>query len=106
MPTGTGQAFYLLKTTDGGNNWAVETPTGVSGTTGVWHCGIIYDASAYGFGLSGGFLPEARATTDGGSSWQTFPLLMTGNPLVTFAYSDINTIALASTSTTVARTTD
>ena len=105
-PSGSGQAFYVLKTTDGGNNWAPESPGSVTGSTGIWHCGIIYDASAYGFGITGIIFPQARATTTGGSSWQTFPVIITGNPIASFAYSDINTIALASTSSVVARTTD
>jgi len=105
-PAGLNQPYYLLKTNNGGNNWIVENPPAVSGSNGIWHCVIIYDASAYGFGISGGFFPRITGTTDGGSSWSVFPILMSGNPIASFAYSDVNTIALASTSSVVARTTD
>jgi hypothetical protein len=72
----------------------------------VWHCGLIFDASAYGVGLSGGVFPRVRGTTDAGTTWTTFPILITGSTIVSFAYSDVNTIALASSSAVVARTTD
>jgi photosystem II stability/assembly factor-like uncharacterized protein len=105
-PAGTGTAFYLLKTTDSGNNWTQDSPGAVSGSTVIWHCGIIYDATAYGFGITGGIFPQVRGTTDAGTTWNTFPVLIALGTLTSFAYSDISAIALASTSTVVARTTD
>jgi len=105
-PAGTGQPYYILKTIDGGNNWTVQNPPGISGSNGVWHCVFIYDNTAYGFSITGGFLPRLYGTTTGGSTWQALPLLITGNPVTSFAFSTINPIALASTASVVARTTD
>jgi photosystem II stability/assembly factor-like uncharacterized protein len=105
-PGGTGQQFYLLKTTNGGNNWTVENPPGVSGAQGVWHCAFIYSAEAYGFSLTGGIIPRLYGTTDFGTSWTALPVIIPGGTITSFAFSDINTIALAGNASIVARNTD
>lgn len=105
-PAGSSQAFYVLKTTDGGINWVNENPAGVSGASGIWHCAVIYDAGAYGFGISNGFFPRVYGTTDAGANWAVFPVLISAGAITSFAYSDISAVAIASSSSVVARTSD
>ena len=105
-PAGSNQPYFLLKTTDGGNNWIIQNPPPVAGSNGVWHCVIIYDAVNYGFSITGGILPRIYGTTTSGSTWQALPLLIFSSPVTAFDYSDINPVALAGTPSVVARSTD
>ena len=68
-PGGSGKAFWLAKTTNGGINWTTSSPSGVSGNLSAQNSVFIIDENFYGFGLN--LSPQMRYTTNGGTNWVT-----------------------------------
>ena len=107
LPTGAGNAFYLQITTNGGANWTLTNPPGVSGQASAQNTIVVIDNQFYGWGLNTN--PLVRFTSNGGTSWNTGTLGITGTFTAGFAFSDNKLIGIGSTSTSfpnVARTTD
>jgi|WetSurMetagenome_2_1015567.scaffolds.fasta_scaffold02621_3 photosystem II stability/assembly factor-like uncharacterized protein len=68
-PNGTGQAYWLAKTTNGGLNWTVSSPARVTGNKSAQNSVFVIDQNFYGFGLD--VSPQMRYTTNGGTTWTT-----------------------------------
>jgi photosystem II stability/assembly factor-like uncharacterized protein len=107
-PNGTGGAFYLQKTTNGGVNWTLTNPTAVGGTTASGQNSVfIIDNLFYGFGLNNA--ATARITSDGGATWFSGALGLTGTFTSAIAFQENKQVGIAATGTSypnVARTTN
>ncbi|MBV6477607.1 MAG: hypothetical protein HGGPFJEG_00346 [Ignavibacteria bacterium] len=110
-PTGTGQAYYLSITTNGGTNWnpASPQPPGISGTASAQNSIIVIDNMFYGFG--GNALPSrAYLTSNGGANWYVGTLAgLSGGFVCGLAFSSDKQYGIAATSASlpsIARTTD
>jgi photosystem II stability/assembly factor-like uncharacterized protein len=106
-PAGTGQAYYLQKTTNGGVNWTLSNPPGVSGQASAQNSIVIIDNMFYGWGLN--TTAGARLTSNGGTSWFTGTLGITGTFVAGMAFHDNKLFGVASTSNSfpnIARTTN
>jgi photosystem II stability/assembly factor-like uncharacterized protein len=107
-PTGTGQAYYISKTTDGGTTWTVTNPPGQAGTASAQNSIVAIDNQFYGFG-SNTTPPAVILTTDGGTTWFKRNTALTGNFTSGVAFKDDKLTGLVASSTSlpnVARTTD
>jgi hypothetical protein len=106
-PTGTGQAYYVSRTTDGGATWAVTNPPGVAGNASAQNSIVVLDNMWYGFGLNAA--AGVYYTTNGGTTWVQGNLGIPGTFTSGFAMSDnkINGIAATNASLPfIARTTN
>jgi len=63
-PAGSGQTFYVNKTTDGGATWTRTNPPGVSGNASASNSVFVVDKDFYGFGLSAS--AQVYMTSNGG----------------------------------------
>jgi len=68
-PNGAGNAFWLARTTNGGTNWTISNPSGVTDNLSAQNSVFIIDQNFFGFGLNKS--PQMRYTTDGGTTWLT-----------------------------------
>lgn len=98
-PNGPGQPFWIAYTTNGGINWTVQNPPGISGAASAWNSVIAVDQQFYGFGLSTG-TPRIYLTTNSGANWSLQNISgLTGSYVSGFAFSDDKTKAIAGTGT-------
>ncbi len=107
-PTGTGQAYWIRKTTDGGATWTSQSPPGISGAASAQNSLFIIDANFYGFGLNAG-TPRLDMTTNGGTTWFVANLGVAGNFTSAAAFHDNKLTGIAASSTSlpnIARTTN
>ncbi|MBK6504144.1 MAG: T9SS type A sorting domain-containing protein [Ignavibacteria bacterium] len=107
-PTGSGQAYYISRTTDGGATWTVTNPPGQSGTASAQNSIVVIDNQFYGFG-SNTTPPAAILTTDGGTTWNKRNTALIGNFTSGVAFSDNKLTGVVASSTSlpnIARTTD
>ncbi len=107
-PSGVGQAYYLMLTTNGGNNWTSVNCPGVSGAASAQNSIVIFDANFFGFGLNAG-ASRIVLTTNGGTNWQTQPIGLTGSFISALAFSTDKLRGISVTNTSlpnIARTTN
>jgi photosystem II stability/assembly factor-like uncharacterized protein len=106
-PSGAGGSFYLQMTTNGGANWTLQNPTGVTGNASGQNSLFIIDNLFYGFGLN--LTARIYITSNGGTSWYGGNLGVSGTFTSASAFSDTKLVGIAATSASfpnVARTTD
>src|SRR5205807_4289686 len=96
--TATGDNGTIIRTTDGGNSWAIQS----SGTTNTLYAVSFTDAD-HGTAVGGG--GTIVKTTDGGNNWisQTSG---TTNGLLAVSFTDANTGTGVGENGTIVRTTD
>ena len=107
-PTGAGQQYYFPVTTNGGANWSVTNPPGVSGAASAQNSVVVIDNQFYGFGLNAG-ASRVYYTSNGGSTWVIGNLGIAGSFTSGYAMSDNKMNGIAATNTSlpsIARTTD
>jgi hypothetical protein len=67
-PSGLGQAYWIAKTTDGGNTWTPTSAPGNAAAASAQNSIIVIDNQFYGFGLNAG-LARVYFTSNGGTNW-------------------------------------
>jgi photosystem II stability/assembly factor-like uncharacterized protein len=105
---GAGQPFYVQKTTNGGVNWTLTNPPGISGAASAQNSVMVIDNLFYGFGTNTG-VSRVYMTSNGGTSWFTGTLGIAGTFTSALAFNDNKLTGIASTSTSfpnIARTTN
>jgi len=70
-PNGSGNPFFLLKTTNGGNNWIRTNPPGIISNYGLFFTTFAIDPQFYGFMTlnAGNSTSDSYITSNGGSNW-------------------------------------
>jgi photosystem II stability/assembly factor-like uncharacterized protein len=76
-PLGTGTPYWVAITTNGGNNWTVTNPPGVSAAASAQNSIVVIDNLYFGFGLNAG-AARVYFTTNGGTNWTLSTLGLTG----------------------------
>jgi len=111
-PAGAGTAYWIQKTTNGGANWTLQSPTAVSGAASAQNGLFMIDGNFYGFGLNAA-PSRGRYTTDGGTTWSLATLGITGGFVSGMAFHDNKQLGVATTGDasgsslpTIARTTN
>lgn len=100
-------ADEMYITTNGGLNWALK-PTGVVGVSSAQNSLMLVDGTFFGFGLNNG-AARVRMTINGGNTWSTKNVNLSGNYTSGFTFKEDKLIGLSSTSLSmpnIARTTD
>lgn len=100
-------ADEIYVTTNGGNNWTMKS-TGVVGVSSAQNSLMFIDQNFFGFGLKNG-ASRVRMSPDGGITWSTKNLNLSGNYTSGFTFKSDKMIGLSSTSSSmpyIARTTD
>lgn len=106
--TGAGQPYYVQKSTNGGMNWTLTSPPGISGAASAQNSLVCIDDQFYGYGLNAG-ASRVYFTSNGGTSWTIGTLGIAGSFVSGFAFHTNKQYGIASTSTsfpTIARTTN
>jgi photosystem II stability/assembly factor-like uncharacterized protein len=106
-PSGSGNVFYVQKTTNGGANWTLSNPPGVSGNASGQNSLFMIDNLFYGYGLNAA--ATIRMTSDGGTTWFSGSLPVSGTFTSSAAFHDNKQIGVAATSTSfpsIARSTN
>ncbi|HEX2788107.1 MAG TPA: T9SS type A sorting domain-containing protein [Ignavibacteria bacterium] len=106
-PTGSGQPYYVSKTTDGGTTWTLTNPPGITGEASAANSIVVLDNMWYGFGLNAS--SRVYFTTNGGTNWTIGTLGIAGTFVSGFAMSDNKTLGIAATQSSlpsIARTTN
>jgi photosystem II stability/assembly factor-like uncharacterized protein len=109
-PAGAGTPYWFAITTNGGDNWTVTNPPGVSGAASAQNSIVVIDNQFYGFGLNAG-VPRVYFTSNGGSSWTIGSLGLSGTAVFVsgFAVSTDKQTVIAAGSTnlpSIARSTN
>jgi photosystem II stability/assembly factor-like uncharacterized protein len=107
-PNGSGTAYWVSKTTDGGNTWTTTNPPGISGAASAQNSIFVVDANFYGFGLNAG-ASRLDMTSNGGTSWFTATTGAAGTFTSAAAFADNKLFGISASSTslpTIARTTN
>ena len=70
-PSGPGNPYFILKTSNGGNNWIRESAPGIPENYGLFHTLYVIDPTFYGFQIlnSMSFQTSSYSTTNGGLNW-------------------------------------
>ncbi len=70
-PLGFGTPFFILKTTNGGDNWFRQSAPGISNSYGYYHSIFVIDNSFYGFLIFNvnTSLSQSYITSNAGISW-------------------------------------
>ena len=79
-PGGAGQPYWVAVTTNGGNNWTVTNPPGISGAASAQNSIVVIDNMFYGFGLNAG-VSRVYFTSNGGTSWTIGTLGVGSSPV-------------------------
>ncbi|MBX7045378.1 MAG: T9SS type A sorting domain-containing protein [Ignavibacteria bacterium] len=95
-PGGTGTAYWIKKTTDGGATWTTQNPTAVTGAASAQNGLFMIDGNFYGFGLNAA-PSRGRYTTDGGTTWSLATLGITGGFVSGMAFHDNKQLGVATT---------
>lgn len=98
-PTGSGQVYYVAKTTDGGATWTVTNPPGVAGNASAANSIVVIDNQWYGFGFNAS--AGVYFTTNGGTTWTNASIPIPGTFTSGFAMSDNKTHGIAATQTSL-----
>lgn len=97
-PDGPGNAYWLAKTTDGGNNWTVFSAPGVTGQASTVNSLAVIDDLYFGFGLRDNTPAAIRWTSNGGTSWNISNLTgLTGGHMSGYAIKSDKTTIIAAT---------
>lgn len=99
-PAGAGTNYWVPVTTNGGNNWTVTNPPGISGAASAQNSIVVMDNQFYGFGLNAG-AARIYFTTNGGTNWTIGTLNVTGAFVGAFAVSSDKQTFIASSSTSL-----
>jgi photosystem II stability/assembly factor-like uncharacterized protein len=99
-PAGAGTPYWVAITTNGGNNWTVTNPPGVSGAASAQNSIVVVDNMFYGYGLNAG-TSRVYFTTNGGTSWNLRTLGVAGAFISGFAVSSDKQTLIASSSTSL-----
>lgn len=99
-PTGTGQSYWIAVTTNGGTNWTVTNPPGISGAASAQNSIVVMDNQFYGFGLNAG-AARIYFTTNGGTGWNIGTLNVAGAFVGGFAVSSDKQTFIAGSSTSL-----
>lgn len=96
---GSGNPYYVQKTTNGGANWTLINPPGIPGNASAQNSLCMVDDQFFGFGLNSSAV--VYLTSNGGTNWFSSPLNLTGSSLFTsaLAFSDNKQIGVAALST-------
>ena len=109
-PTGVGNPFWIAKTTNGGLNWTVSNPPGVTSNASAQNSVFVVDQNFYGFGLN--LSPQMVYTTNGCTNWVVKTLTGAQGPTgfvtsIAFSNNKLNGAAAGyGTYNTISRTTD
>ncbi len=106
-PTGTGQAYWIAKTSNGGANWTVTNPPGVAGAASAQNSIFVVNNQIYGFGSNA--TATIIMTTDGGTTWNARATGVAGTFNSGAAFNGNGQIGLSASSTSlpnIARTTN
>jgi len=106
-PSGAGQTYYVQKTTNGGANWTLSQPPGVSGNASGQNSVMLIDNNFYGWGMNTS--AQVYMTSNGGTSWFSGIFSIAGTFTSGLAFNDNKLIGIGSTSTSfpnIARTTN
>ncbi len=107
-PTGSGQAYYVSKTTDGGLTWTATSPPGFSGAASAQNSIVVIDPMFYAWGNN--VAASMIVTTDGGVTFNNRTAAgLTGTFTSGLAFKDDKLTGLIATSTSlpsVGRTTN
>ena len=104
---GVGTPYYVRTTTNGGLNWTLTNPPGLTGEASAQNSLIAIDNQFYGYGLN--TTARVYMTSNGGTNWFTGTLGIAGTFTAGFAFNDNKLNGIASTSTSfpnIARTTN
>jgi photosystem II stability/assembly factor-like uncharacterized protein len=109
-PNGAGQSYWVAVTTNGGDNWTVTSPPGISGAASAQNSIVVIDNMFFGFGLNAG-VSRVYFTTNGGTSWTIGTLGVGTSPafISAFAVKSDKTMGIGATSAslpTIARSTN
>jgi photosystem II stability/assembly factor-like uncharacterized protein len=109
-PAGAGTVYWVAITSNGGINWTVTNPPGVTGAASAQNSIVVIDNLFYGFGLNAG-AARVYFTTNGGTNWTLSTLGLTGTAVFVsgFAVSTDKQTAIAAGSTnlpSIARSTN
>jgi photosystem II stability/assembly factor-like uncharacterized protein len=107
-PNGVGTNYWVAVTTNGGNNWTITNPPGLTGVSSAQNSVVVVDNLFYGFGLNTG-TSRVYLTTDGGTNWNVKPLGVTGGFVSGFAFSSNKTYGIAASNSSlpnISRTVD
>ena len=98
-PNGTGTPFKILKTTNGGFNWAIFSPTFTNNYYGMQASSCVTDENHYWMGLSyGNGIPRLAFTTNGGVNWLERTVPYVGNYLWPIEFTATNELGFCSSS--------
>lgn len=106
-PNGSGQPYYVSKTTDGGATWTVTNPPGVTANASAANSIVVLDNMWYGFGLNS--TAGVYFTSNGGTTWTSGNLGVAGTFVSGFAMSSNKMDGIAATSSSlpnISRTTN
>jgi photosystem II stability/assembly factor-like uncharacterized protein len=106
-PAGVGTPYYVQKTTNGGVNWTLSNPPGVSGNASGQNSLMMVDNNFYGFGMNAA--SQVYMTSNGGTTWFSGLLGVSGTFIASLSFHEnkLNGIAASSTSLpNIARTTN
>jgi photosystem II stability/assembly factor-like uncharacterized protein len=99
-PNGSGQPYWVAVTTNGGNNWTVTNPPGISGAASGQNSIVVIDNMYYGYGLNAG-LARIYFTSNGGSSWNIGNMGVSGSFISGFAVKSDKSMGIAASSTSL-----
>lgn len=107
-PSGSGTAYYLSKTTDGGLTWTPTSPPGYAGAASSQNSIVVIDPMFYAWGNN--VAASMIVTTDGGTTWNNRTVSgLSGTFTSGLAFKDDKLTGLLATSASlpnIARTTN
>jgi photosystem II stability/assembly factor-like uncharacterized protein len=96
-PSGAGTPYWVATTIDGGNNWTLTAPPGLTGAKSSKNSLVFIDNLLYGFGLNTG-TSRIYITTNGGTNWNVKALGITGGYISALAFSTGKNYGIAASS--------
>lgn len=99
-PNNTGTPYYVAVTTNGGTNWTVTNPPGITGAASAQNSIVVIDNQFYGFALNAG-TARVYFTTNGGTNWTIGNLGVSGAFVGGFAVSLDKQTFIAASSTSL-----
>lgn len=68
-PLGVGTPYFILKTTNGGDNWFRQSPPGITNSYGLYYSIFVIDNSFYGFLVYNSNITRTYLTSNAGVNW-------------------------------------